>query len=339
MNIGLVGICALYWPHAMARGLAAIRGARLAAFATLGTPDRTIKDHLGMTSGQYAGKYNIKKYISVEDMLKGEKLDALILCTRHTEHAAWVKRLAGYGKPLYVLKTFATSMADANRMVRLARKHRLTIATGPSGRFLAPIAAAKKAVDAGKIGKPFSMRLMHHHGVIDGFGKKDWYRDKKEGGPEFSLGWYVLDLVLYFLGRGVNRITADYGNFTSPGSPFMDCGKLLVGFKNGTQASVDMYFCNRAGYPSWEMEVVGTNGVVSVKQQGDDPGKVQVKLFNRKGCTILPVPARAVNWELFWVHDLMKNRKPALDAEYGALLTRLSLAARKSAAEKRTVRV
>ncbi len=91
----------------------------------------------------------------------------------------------------------------------------------------------------------------------------------KEGGPELSLGWYVIDVLLDFMGQSATSVYADYDNYTSPGSPFMDCGKMVLRLKNGAMASWDMYFCHRIPYPTWELEVAGPKGVIRVQAAGD----------------------------------------------------------------------
>ncbi len=337
MRIGLVGISALYWPITAANYLSRRSDATLAAFATLGVSAKRIKDVLGLSPEEYAAQYRAKQFSDVDEMIRNEKLDALIICTPHTEHAKWVRRVAKYRLPLYMFKTFATENRDSQEIVRLGRKYQIPIAVGPSARHLPAIVAVKDLINSGAIGKPFSMHLCHHHGVIDCFHKTDWYREGKEGGPELSLGWYLTDLVLHFLGTDVARVSAEYGNFNSKGSPFMDCGKLAMRMKTGAMASCNMYFCHRFPYPSWEMDISGPNGVVCIKQEGTDPGKTVVKLFTAKGCSLIPLPDSAPHWEMFWVDDFLAKRKPALDAGFAALITEITLAARESARKGKTM--
>jgi predicted dehydrogenase len=219
--------------------------------------------------------------------------------------------------------------------VRAGKKYGIKIAVGPSARFLPVFCAAKKALDSGKIGRPFSLQVTHHHGVIDVFHKNDFYRNAKEGGPELSLGWYVIDLVLYFLGQPVKSLSAAYGNYTSPASPFMDCGRIVMRMQDDALASCNMYFCNRVPYPAWEMEILGTKGAIMVRHPvGGNP---TVTLHIAKGVENVPLPGKTPNWEVFWVDYFMKNKKLELNAEYGRELTRLSLAARDAARKQRLV--
>lgn len=339
MRVGMVGLAATYWPTAIARKLRARRGVRLLAAASLGVSDAVARRYLRVSPDEYADEFGLRLYRDAEAMVDRERLDTVVLCTRHTRHAKWAEAMAKLGLDIFIPKTFATTLADAERIVRAEREHGVQIAVGPSGRYLPAIAAAKQAVDKGRIGKPFAMRLCHHHGTLDAFPEGDWYRDAKEGGPELSLGWYVADLVLHFMGQGVESVFAQYANYTSPDSQFMDCGKLVMRMAGGAMAACDMYFCNRVPYPSWEMEVVGPKGVVRVHPVRSGATEIAASLRTARGVTPLPPPRRTRDWELFWVDDFRKRRPSAISPEVATLITRISLAARDSARKGRSVTV
>jgi hypothetical protein len=56
------------------------------------------------------------------------------------------------------------------------------------------------------------------------------------------------------MGQEIASVYAEYGNYTSPNSPFMDCGRISMRTEGNGLASFDMYFCNRMPYPSWQLE-------------------------------------------------------------------------------------
>jgi predicted dehydrogenase len=339
LRVGLAGIAALYWPVTIAEGLGSRRDAKLVSFATLGVSTAEVKRHLGMLPAEYARRYDATQYRDLDDMMAAEQLDAVALCARHSQHAHWVERLAPYGKDIFIAKTFATTMADAERICAAERRHAIRIAVGPSARFLPWFLAARKALEAGRIGTPFSLRVCHHHGTIDVFHPRDFYRDPAEGGPELSLGWYLVDLVMHFMEQKVTHVSAEYGTYTSPDSPFMDCGKLALRMDGGAMASCDMYFCNRFDFPSWEMELVGDKGALLVRQSCGVPPTTSVILCTPGGRKELPNPARTPHWELFWVDEFRTRRPPSLSAAYATEVTRVCLAARESARTGRTTPV
>jgi predicted dehydrogenase len=337
MRVGMAGLAALYWPIALGRGLQSRAGVSFLAAATLGVSEQAIRDTLGMTPSEYAQKFGVRLYEQAEEMIAQERLDTVVIISRHTEHAAWAERLSRLGVNLFIPKTFATTLADAERIVAAQQRAGIQIAVGPSARFLPPMLAARQAIDTGHIGQPFAARICHHHGTIDVFSPHDWYRDPQEGGPELSLGWYGIDLILYLMGSPVRSVYAEYGNFTSPDSPFMDCGRILTRLANGGLASFDMYFCNRTPYPSWQMEIVGPRGVISIHRVENDPLRTVVSIDSAHGYAHLPLPEYTPGWETFWIDDFLAGRPPAIDAVAAAEITRISLAARDSAQQGRPI--
>ncbi|MGQ9683264.1 MAG: Gfo/Idh/MocA family protein [Anaerolineae bacterium] len=338
MRVGMAGLQALYWPMAIGKGLQA-KGVEFVAATALGVEDERVAQALGATPQEYAARFGLRLYPGAEEMIAAEELDTVVLISRHSEHAAWVQRLAPLGVNLFIPKTFTTTNGDAEAVVAAGKRYGVQIAVGPSARFLPPFLAVKRALDEGLIGRPFSMRLCHHHGTIDVFDAADWYRDPQEGGPELSLGWYGVDLMLHFMQEQPVSVLAQYGNYTSPGSPFMDCGRIVLGFQGGAQAAFDMYFCHRSAYPSWQLELVGPRGILSIHRVEGDSSRTVVALDGPEGYRLLPVPQETPDWEMFWVDDLLQGRPPAVDAEQAARITRLTLAARDSAHNDQVVRL
>lgn len=331
LKVGMAGLTSLYWPIAIAQSLAKAKGAKLVAAATLRSPEKAVLEHLGMTPRAYADRFALTLYRDAEEMVPREKLDAVVLCVAHSRHADWAERLARLGVDIYVTKTFATTLSDAARIVQAGRVHGVNIACGPSDRYQPAILAAKAAISRGLIGEPFALRLAHHHGTIEGFHKNDWYRRRREGGPELSLAWYVIDMAMHLTGSRVQRVFALYRNYTTASSPFMDCGKMVLSMGTGAMVSCDMYFCNRFPYPSWEMEIVGPRGAVVVHADPASGGKTVAALHSAKGVKSLPLPNRPPDREVAWVEGFRKGVPAVVPAEEALEITRISLAARDSA--------
>jgi predicted dehydrogenase len=337
MRIGIAGLNGLYWPVAAGNWLAGRPDIQFLAAASLGEDKVLIKDNLGVSPEEYAAKYGIKLYTQAEEMIAAEKLDTVMIVTRHSQHANWVERLAPMGVNLYIPKTFVTNQEDADRIVKAGKTHGVKIAVGPSARFLPQMAALKTALAEDRIGTPFAVRICHHHGTIDVFNQHDFYRDAQEGGPELSLGWYGIDLALQFMQERVSSVYAKYGNYTSPNSPFMDCGRMVLGMEHGGTASFDMYFCNRINYPSWQVEITGPKGVLSIHRSEPNSTRTVVSLEDKQGYTALSLPDKSPQWEMFWVDEFVQGRQPSLTAEYAREVTLISFAARESAKTGKTV--
>ena len=332
MRVGMAGLNGLYWPMAIGGGLRKRPGVEFLAAATLGDDASEIEANLGLSPDAYAARYGLRLYHEPEEMIQAEKLDTVVIVSRHSRHADWVERLAPLGVNIFLPKTFASTLAEADRIVKAQQTNGIQIAVGPSARFLPQMAAVKNAIAAGLIGEPFAARICHHHGTIDVFKQSDWYRDPAEGGPELSLGWYGIDLAQVLMDDLVKTVGASYGNYTSPDSPFMDCGRIVMGMRRGATVSFDMYFCNRLNYPSWQLEVIGPKGVISIHRREGDPYQTVVALDSPAGYSLLPVPTETPHWELFWRDELMAGKEPTITAKSARQITIVSLAARDAAA-------
>jgi predicted dehydrogenase len=339
MRAGMVGLAALYWPQTMGNGLAANAAVDFRAAATLGVADETITALLGRTPQAYATHFGISLYTDAQEMITAEALDTVVLITPHSLHADWVEQLAPLGVNIFIPKTFTTTLEDAQRIVDAQERYGIRVAVGPTARYLPSFMAVKSALAAGAIGQPFSLRLCHHHGTLDVFNAADWYRNAIEGGPELSLGWYGIDLILHLLDDEVTQVYATYNNFTTPDSPFMDCGRLVLEMAQGGSAVFDMLFCNRFAYPSWQLEIIGTAGVLAIQRSAPDANGAVVTLHNSAGTQPVSLPPQTPGWEHFWIEEFLTGRELSLDASDALEITRLSLAARQSALTKQAVSV
>src|SRR5436305_3936896 len=64
----------------------------------------------------------------VDECMETAKPDLVILCPATGKHADYVEAVAPYGAHILVEKPFAASVADADRMIATARKHKITLA-------------------------------------------------------------------------------------------------------------------------------------------------------------------------------------------------------------------
>src|SRR5687767_11135213 len=131
MRVGMVGLAALYWPIAIGRGLQA-KEVEFLGVATLGLNETEIQETLGISAVEYAEKFNIRLYSQPEEMVTQERLDTVVLATRHTEHARWAERMAELGLNIFIPKTFTTTLAEAEQIVQAQKRYGVKIAVGPS---------------------------------------------------------------------------------------------------------------------------------------------------------------------------------------------------------------
>ncbi len=329
MRTGIVGLQSVYWPNAFANCLKSISDAELVACADMNYDPALIAISLGKTPSEYATQYGVRLYHDPVEMIQKEGLQAVCICAKHTEIVSFVEQVAPLGVDIYIAKPMATTMEAADRIVKAVRDNNVIATSGTTERFDGGIREAYRHFKSGAIGELISIRALHQHGNISGFPKGDWYWDEAQGGPELSLVWYVGDVVRWFAGSEAVRVYAEYDNYLSENSPFMDNGKIILRFENNVIGSIDIYFSVKGWrFPSYEIELIGTSGGIRTQQS-----VYEGMLFTKDGVTHF---YRTQNNNLLdemrhWVHCCVTKTDPDLTIEDARRVIELCLACRQSA--------
>ena len=329
IRTGIVGLQSVYWPNAFANCLRAIPEVELAACADMGYEPDLVKISLGKTPEEYAEQHNVGLYHDPVEMVEKESLQAVCICAKHTEMVNFVEMVAPLGVDIYIAKPMATTMDAANRIVKAVRDNNVIATSGTTERFDGGIREAYRRFQSGVIGKLISIRALHQHGNISGFPKNDWYWDEAQGGPELSLIWYAGDIVRWFAGSEVTRVYAEYDNYLSDNSPFMDNGKIILRFENKVMGSIDIYFSVKGwSFPSYEVELVGTEGCIRTQQSVHEG-----MLFTKDGATnFYRIQNNNLQDEMkHWVQCCINKTDPELTIEDARSVIELCLACRQSA--------
>jgi len=335
VRVGIVGLGSRHWPGAFARCARQTGGVDLRAAADLGRSSDELRATLGMDAPAFAERFGVRVYSDPAEMIAAEGLEAVFVCAEHTAQADLVEIACRGGAHVYVAKPMATTLADADRIVRAVREAGVVATTGMTERFDGALREAHRLLRSGAIGETLMVRALHQHGSIKAFGPDDWYRDPEQGGPELSLIWYVADVLRWFVDAPVARVYAEYDNFASPGSPFMDNGKAIFRFANRVLGSFDVYFAVEGfRFPSWEIEIVGTRGALRTQQSGyegtlfaaDGP-----RSFHRGQSDLLLAEVQA------WLACCREGKPPDVTVEQAREVLEIALACRRSSARREPV--
>jgi UDP-N-acetylglucosamine 3-dehydrogenase len=101
----------------------------------------------------YSKKYRVPAYTSLDEMIKKEKLDAATVCTPASTHFSIASRTLSAGLHTFVEKPFATSTADAERMIEEAKKAGRMLSVGFIERFNPPISELRKMISKKELGE------------------------------------------------------------------------------------------------------------------------------------------------------------------------------------------
>jgi predicted dehydrogenase len=232
-------------------------------------------------------------YTNLDDMLERSDVEAVLNITPIPLHGKTSIEILDSGRHLIVEKPIATTMAEADQIIKLANERNLTVVVAPPNMLQPNRIEAKRLVAEGAIGKPAFARVRSSHG---GPAAGNWPLDPtwfyQEGsGPLFDMGVYGIHEITGILGPA-KRVVA-FSGITEPvryvrGGPFKgkkidvtadDNTLLMLDFGGATFAVIDGTFnVNAARGP--RLEIFGREGTISIPDQWDQPpGTPLLELF------------------------------------------------------------
>lgn len=183
----------------------------------------------------FADKYKIKAYTSIEEMIVHEKIDAAIICTAHPFHAEPALKALELGVHILVEKPLASTLDDCDRMLEKAKIAKLKFGVISQRRYYDPCKRIRSAIDQGKIGKPILGTT-----TIYGWRDQDYYNSdewrgtwKNEGGGILvNQAPHQLDLLQWYMGP-IDELFGYWDNLNHPYIEVDDTALALIRFKNG----------------------------------------------------------------------------------------------------------
>lgn len=233
-------------------------------------------------------------FSTVEDMLDGAALDAVVNLTPIPDHARTSLPVVRRGVHLVSEKPLATTMEDADEIIEAARRSGALIVCAPPTMLEPSRIRVRELLAGGEIGAVAFARVRSSHA---GPAWRAWPADPswfyREGsGPLLDMGVYGIQAITGILGpaRSVSALAGrTLAERIVEGGPFdgtripveVDDNVILLLDHGGARFSVvDATFNVRASR-SPAIEIFGTHGVIAVHD--DDPGRPGVELYRAAG--------------------------------------------------------
>jgi UDP-N-acetyl-2-amino-2-deoxyglucuronate dehydrogenase len=217
----------------------------------------------------FAREFKTNAYSSVREMIRGESIQTVCICTPHPLHAAAAIEAAECQAHILVEKPLAASLSDCDVMIEATARHNVQLGVVSQRRFFEPVQRMKAAIDAGKIGRPalgtiqmFSWRDLAYY-------QSDPWRGKwatEGGGVLVNQAPHLLDILQWLMGP-VAEIAGYAANLNHPGVEVEDTAVASIRFRNGGLGSIVASLSQRPGIYS-KIHIHGSNGA-SVGVQTD----------------------------------------------------------------------
>lgn len=195
---------------------------------------------------------------SFEEILADKAIDAVVLATPHSQHAAQVVAATAAGKHIHCEKPLTLDRPSAEQAVAAARKAGIVLAVGFNRRFHPSVVEIRNRIADGRVGRVMSMVGAHTTSTGQFIPADNWRAqpDEAPGGAITAVGVHSIDHMIEFAGP-VRDVLVTTGRYI-PGSPSDDTTNIMLRFASG---ATGLLFCSVATATTLTFTVFGTKGL------------------------------------------------------------------------------
>ncbi|MEX2035825.1 MAG: Gfo/Idh/MocA family oxidoreductase [Xanthobacteraceae bacterium] len=208
----------------------------------------------------YCRKMNIPLRQRFEDILADRSIDAVVLATPHSLHAAQVMAAVKAGKHVHVEKPLTLDRPSAQAVVAAAKDAGVVLAVGFNRRFHPSVVELRKRLDDGRLGTVMAMVAQHTTSTGQFIPADNWRAQPEEapGGAITAVGVHSIDHMIEFGGR-VRDVLCTTGRYI-PG-PSDDTSNVMLRFENG---ATGLLFCSVATATNFSFTLYGSKGLAEI---------------------------------------------------------------------------
>ena len=217
-----------------------------------------------------AEKYHAKAFYNLEDMLNYKEglIDVVAVCSPiglHAQHS-----IASLKAKYNVLceKPMAINVADCGEMIKTAENQNKRLFAIKQNRFNPPVAAVKRVIDEGRLGKIYSIQLSCFWNRNEDYYANSWKGTKDlDGGTLYTQFSHFIDL-LYWLIGDVESAHSFSGNYAHQGIiEFEDSGAIALKFQNGAIGTINYTVNSYGKNMEGSLTIFGEKGSVKIGGQ------------------------------------------------------------------------
>jgi scyllo-inositol 2-dehydrogenase (NAD+) len=235
-----------------------------------------VSDPLGTLAKDIAEEFDVpKSYTDPVAMIDDKNVDAVVIVTPTHVHHEQVIAAAASRKPTFCEKPPALSLSEVTEMKTAVEKSGMFFQMGFMRRFDAGYAAAKKAIEAGRIGMPLVFKATSRDPFRPSL---EYANPASSGGMLIDMGIHDFDLARWFMGdvKSVSAIgaTIAYPELATVGD--IDNAIASLTFTSGKLGVVDL---TRSGIYGYDIstEILGLEGTIRIGYLRETPIMVMTK--------------------------------------------------------------
>jgi predicted dehydrogenase len=324
VHIGLIGCGIVSRSHA--RGYQANDG-RVSVPA--------VADVLPEAAAARAAQLGATAYQDYRDLLARPDIDAVDICLPHHLHADAVVAAAEAGKHVLCEKPLCLTPREADRIARAVTASGVTLMCAHNALYLPAVAAAKKLLSAGALGRVYELRTTDSFRNDYDPAALGWRADRRTngGGELIDTGYHPTYLLLHLAGDRPSEVTAMLSRHRLSFMDGEDSARMLVRFAGGAVGEVVTSWAYDAPPYAEKFSVVGERGTLwsdgTTLRVAVDGNAPEVRSFPETDTTAAEIAAFA--------DCLRDGTRPLHGVEEGTDVLTVILAAYRAVEERRVI--
>ncbi|MBZ0202447.1 MAG: Gfo/Idh/MocA family oxidoreductase [Ignavibacteria bacterium] len=219
---------------------------------------------------EFSDKFECCHFPSIDHLLENNSdIDVISVCTPNSLHAEHTISSLVKGKHVLCEKPMAIKVSDCRKMMVEADKSGKHLFIVKQNRFNPPVAALKKVIDDGKLGKILNVELNCFWNRNNEYYRQSDWKGKKEfdGGTLFTQFSHFIDLLYWLLGD-IKKLNAFGKNFIHGELvEFEDTGTAIVEFTGGAIGTINYTVNSFKSNMEGSITVFGEKGTVKIGGQ------------------------------------------------------------------------
>jgi 1,5-anhydro-D-fructose reductase (1,5-anhydro-D-mannitol-forming) len=196
-------------------------------------------------------------YTSYDELLRNPEVTVVAIHTPNSQHAEQAIAAARAGKHVFCDKPMATTVADAERIVRECDKAGVRLGVNFHNRQMPCFIEARRVIASGEIGEVQMAQVEVSPGARPGGRLGTWRLEPSVAGlgTTYSIGVHAYDILRYLLGSEVELVTA---LFDKPRGVMEEVNLAILRFANGAMAQLSVH--ESTPYPHNDFVIYATKG-------------------------------------------------------------------------------
>ena len=254
LNFALVGCGRIAKRHSELLGFNEINGTKLVS----------VCDNVIDKANKIAEQFKVSAYQDMDEMMKSESIDVVVVLTPSGLHAEHVINLSKYGKHIMVEKPMALTVKDTENMIYACDVNNIKLFIIKQNRFNVPVVKLREALDAGRFGKltlgTVRVRWARHQAYYD----QDSWRGTwaMDGGVLTNQASHHVDMLEWMMGD----VESVFAKMTTALADVEteDTAIVTLKFKNGALGIIEATTATRPTNLEGSISILGEHGTVVV---------------------------------------------------------------------------